>query len=607
VPGEPGAQWTLEEVLTVKAKLFTYFTSWYGQRAAKFLRLGFHDCFRYTDGSGGCDGCLNWKGMEIRHPHSESVHERNLTITGANNGLGKAVQDLEKIYTDPTYPSEAPHLKQSLRDSGKSRADLWAFSAITSVEFGVEDNNLLCWEDSGFSRHSATCPHHQFKSNCTVDLNARPFKFFTGRRDCIVENVEEPYKTTKAEVDPNAEGSGRDTIKYFKEQFDMNGREVVAIMGSHTYGRPSADISGFPYTWTSRGTHLFNNDYYKNIVGEDRWYHWGDSGEGCRKVGDAYGTIRGTPPKSRWLTHTRMSAPNGGKVFWIKENYICSDKCHHPEEQSNYCCNPNNFNPSETFCKPDRPSFDSPISEDPHPNGGCEMWLFISGRDEIALNSEIGLYLDFEVDPNGIIYGCPGLEIFNTTMSDPNVKRTIWSGDNGGWGTKAQPECKKQMLQEPPGSEPLYKIMEDFAQNQDHFIRDFVLAMEKMLSNGYQNLALAPDHWTGIECVRPKYEYNGYSCFKKETPGTGPRYIIRSDWKPDYVITSHSLIDQEITWSYTGQPNQIWVWSREGNQLINEESGKPLRIDNYSEWEIVNKKKQRRARNSVSFTQNLQG
>jgi len=32
------------------------------------------------------------------------------------------------------------------------------------------------------------------------------------------------------------------------------------------------------------------------------------------------------------------------------------------------------------------------------------------------------------------------------------------------------------------------------------------------------------------------------------------------------------------------------VWSKEGNQLINEESGKPLRIDNYAEWEIVNKK-----------------
>ena len=30
---------------------------------AKILRLAFHDCVKYKDGSGGCDGCLNWKGV----------------------------------------------------------------------------------------------------------------------------------------------------------------------------------------------------------------------------------------------------------------------------------------------------------------------------------------------------------------------------------------------------------------------------------------------------------------------------------------------------------------------------------------------------------------
>ena len=27
------------------------------------LQLGFHDCHLYEDGSGGCDGCLNWSGI----------------------------------------------------------------------------------------------------------------------------------------------------------------------------------------------------------------------------------------------------------------------------------------------------------------------------------------------------------------------------------------------------------------------------------------------------------------------------------------------------------------------------------------------------------------
>ena len=34
--------------------------------AAKMLRLGFHDCLKYKDGTGGCDGCLNWEGVGHR-------------------------------------------------------------------------------------------------------------------------------------------------------------------------------------------------------------------------------------------------------------------------------------------------------------------------------------------------------------------------------------------------------------------------------------------------------------------------------------------------------------------------------------------------------------
>ena len=31
---------------------------------ATLMRLTFHDCLKYSDGSGGCDGCLNWEGMK---------------------------------------------------------------------------------------------------------------------------------------------------------------------------------------------------------------------------------------------------------------------------------------------------------------------------------------------------------------------------------------------------------------------------------------------------------------------------------------------------------------------------------------------------------------
>ena len=38
-----------------------------GYSAPKVLRLTFHDCLKYDDGTGGCDGCLNWSGMGIRY------------------------------------------------------------------------------------------------------------------------------------------------------------------------------------------------------------------------------------------------------------------------------------------------------------------------------------------------------------------------------------------------------------------------------------------------------------------------------------------------------------------------------------------------------------
>jgi len=68
--------------------------------AAKFIRLPFHDCLLYSDGTGGCDGCLNWDhvGFEFEgrvEDRNFEDHERTLS----NNGLGEAVEFLEYIYT----------------------------------------------------------------------------------------------------------------------------------------------------------------------------------------------------------------------------------------------------------------------------------------------------------------------------------------------------------------------------------------------------------------------------------------------------------------------------------------------------------------------------
>ena len=90
--------------------------------------------------------------------------------------------------------------------------------------------------------------------------------FKTGRSDCVdFESEEEPYKATKHEVHPNAVGNGEQTVDFFASQFGLTGPEMVALLGAHTFGRFHVHVSLFRYTWVSRGTHLFNNHYYKYI------------------------------------------------------------------------------------------------------------------------------------------------------------------------------------------------------------------------------------------------------------------------------------------------------------------------------------------------------
>ena len=83
--------------------------------AAKMLRLGFHDCLKYEDGTGGCDGCLNWEGVGFRHTQGNPDYKYPDVGNTNNNGLGLTVLVLEHIYTDPKFPKVSTYVfNQSL-------------------------------------------------------------------------------------------------------------------------------------------------------------------------------------------------------------------------------------------------------------------------------------------------------------------------------------------------------------------------------------------------------------------------------------------------------------------------------------------------------------
>ena len=120
--------------------------------------------------------------------------------------------------------------------------------------------------------------------------------------------------------------------------------------------------------------------------------------------------------QTRWLTSARGQTKNGGPTFWIHENYRCPN-CPSEDRRMNdlqwsqeewaACCD---NKPADKFCKPDSDT----MEQDDDVHDGCEKWAFIYGIDEMALNCEMGLYRKFDVTPDGIPYGCHGLEEFKT-------------------------------------------------------------------------------------------------------------------------------------------------------------------------------------------------
>ena len=217
--------------------------------------------FRYTDGTGGCDGCLNWSGVGFRDWNTVDTFKYPNVNKTDNNGLEYLVEVLEHVYIDAEFPKDmAPPLTVSLKGSGKSRADLWAFAAMVAVEYGIQTNNMLC--DGSYNNNpEKQCNQDVGNEACKVQM-PRSFVFKSGRKDCT-EFGEKPYQATKTERHPNPAGNGNMTMDFFKDDFDFNGREVVTIMGAHTFGRLHTAISLYKYTWTTRATSLFNNHYYK--------------------------------------------------------------------------------------------------------------------------------------------------------------------------------------------------------------------------------------------------------------------------------------------------------------------------------------------------------
>ena len=237
---------------------------------------------RYKDGSGGCDGCLNWKNMGVvfqkkGSPNGNGEYDKSFPdpnkIPGDNNGLQQTVLALEHVYNDPSLGDGG----LSLQAGGKSRADLWALAGIVAIEFSANENNLACegqfQETVSFVNDAMGCGRKDVGGqDCKIQMPNIPFK--TGRLDCRATEYPDPnydrkehFKALKDEQHPNSHGNGPQTLKFFKRHFNLNARETTALMGAHTLGKLTQRNSFFKYFWSRGQQSYLSNQYYKSLAG----------------------------------------------------------------------------------------------------------------------------------------------------------------------------------------------------------------------------------------------------------------------------------------------------------------------------------------------------
>ena len=224
------------------------------------------------------------KGMDF-FPDNDPFNQKGATPTQfhtTNNKLQVSARSLELIFTDKNWPPGATSLPESLKDSGKSRADLWQLAGNVGLELAIIESNKSGKQVGNHTAETNLCAEIG-KENCKMTLD-RPLPFRTGRIDCVPDPKLKwsPYdfEATRKERHSNTYGTGKKVIDDLKRDFNLTAKESIALFALHglaVMGRNPEEAAKYKWIGGSVDQNnmktTFSNMYHKILNGKS--YHRG--------------------------------------------------------------------------------------------------------------------------------------------------------------------------------------------------------------------------------------------------------------------------------------------------------------------------------------------
>merc|ERR1719250_51845 len=513
-----------------------------GPKPSLLIQLAFHDCLKYANDTGGgpngCDGCINWHGIGYRGPTIiEQLPRRRPDLVGAwpkfkettNNKLQLSVRSLELIYTLTDWPPKSKVLPESLKESGKSRADLWQFAANIALEKTINITNTYCHtpyvpiKDSLRPTAEWMLRAIEGENTCEMRLE-KPIPFRSGRIDCIpdedpkVKWTPYPFEATRKEKHSSAYDTGANIIKNLKEDFNFTARETISLMALHglSGGRNSEQFT--KYKWIGGKFGSFSNVYYKYLNGKTFWRGNDDIfGGGYGELGYFIGDKEGNPVDGTAFIITCKAAWNDTESGAEKRKYggPCQFRPTHPgcsiptesDLQMRQACFKKKAEDGATltdFVKNDLEGCEKAelMEKDGffYQKGGPAMSQDESCKHMVlgfVLPYELGFVLNFTVE-NNFPRGCGALDgAWRLTGQKPDCNSQYCKGHPksnrlyiGSPGYDGSPPCGANTFKLDNEEESSAEIVAKFAGSNDEWSKSFFDAWEKMQMNGYNKVDL---------------------------------------------------------------------------------------------------------------------